>query len=766
MSTLRKIWFALLLVLGAGGVFALVSAQTFTGPNCAAGQCQGVISVDSARNLAIGTTTVYSDTRLFIQGGNSTTTAFAIQLKNQEGRPLFIMRNDGRVVMGPFPIGGAPSFPSAATLQVRGLIETVNSTNPDLGGGIRFPDGSTLTTAPSAVTSPTTTAGNVSSGVFGANLGNGNFAFPASLGVGTTTQANLPQELSVVGDGYFSGNLSLGIATPSGRLHVQGLVSGVTASLRGTGTENVVQQLCTNAGCNYLGVDDASTLLTLGGTSDAVGGFSPTIWVQGNNGDVGIGTSTLSSKLTVAGAIRSTTGGVVFPDGTTQTTAATSSTNYWSLSGSNLYPTSTSYRVGIGTTTPSSGYGLTIDAGANSGIFIKSTGALAVALSNSSRSWAVINGVAGTGYFSIYDGTAAQNRLTIDTSGNVGIGTTTPAYPLTVNGVIHSLTGGLRFPDGTTQTTAAAAGSVTTTAANIGSGVFGANLGNGNFAFPASLGVGTTTQANLPQTLSVNGGASFSSNVGIGTASPVGRLTVFNMNVNPGTNALAIGWDSSYYYTIGRDHYNGGHLLFDGSNNSSGGKFAFMSGNVGIGTTTPAVALHVIGTSTISGNLSIGGTSALAGTVTIGGGTGKINVGTVDPIYTIGGKRYATYLPAMTGQKEETTGTLSCVPRHGMCTMTIDLAGSAEGSDTWLFGKVTNIGEHFDDLVVLLTPSFDGKAWYKKDAGKRTVTIYGEGAGDVLEVSYRLTAPRFDGAEWLNRSKDAEEGFNLDKLLK
>jgi hypothetical protein len=38
--------------------------------------------------------------------------------------------------------------------------------------------------------------------------------------------------------------------------------------------------------------------------------------------------------------------------------------------------------------------------------------------------------------------------------GNVGVGTTAPAYPLDVAGQIHSSTGGYVFPDGTTQTTA------------------------------------------------------------------------------------------------------------------------------------------------------------------------------------------------------------------------------------------------------------------------------------------------------------------------
>jgi hypothetical protein len=40
-------------------------------------------------------------------------------------------------------------------------------------------------------------------------------------------------------------------------------------------------------------------------------------------------------------------------------------------------------------------------------------------------------------------------------SDNVGIGTTNPNSPLEVAGTIHSTSGGYKFPDGTTQTTAA-----------------------------------------------------------------------------------------------------------------------------------------------------------------------------------------------------------------------------------------------------------------------------------------------------------------------
>ena len=46
--------------------------------------------------------------------------------------------------------------------------------------------------------------------------------------------------------------------------------------------------------------------------------------ILGNNANVGIGTSTPNSKLTVVGLIETTTGGVKFPDGTIQTTAGVS----------------------------------------------------------------------------------------------------------------------------------------------------------------------------------------------------------------------------------------------------------------------------------------------------------------------------------------------------------------------------------------------------------------------------------------------------------
>ncbi len=165
---------------------------------------------------------------------------------------------------------------------------------------------------------------------------------------------------------------------------------------------------------------------------------------------------------------------------------------------------------------------------------------------------------------------------------------------------------------------------------------------------------------------------------------------------------------------------------------------------------------------TAGGNVTINGVTGET-MLTVGGGTGKIDVGTVDPPYTINGEKYATYMASMIGVKEETAGSVAVttpVPGIGYKKV-IDFRAQEVGSDLWLFSKVTDLYRHIGDLVVLLSPSSNARTWYTLDPETLTLTIY---ASKPTAVSYRLTAPRFDASQFSNRrgENSLSSGFILN----
>lgn len=103
-----------------------------------------------------------------------------------------------------------------------------------------------------------------------------------------------------------------------------------------------------------------------------------------------------------------------------------------------------------------------------------------------------------------------DKRVVINTSGNVGIGIEPGASKLKVAGIIESTTDGIKFPDGTTQTTAP----------NIGSGTAGkiakwltggTTIGNSIISeISGNVGIGTT---NLFEKLTVEGSILATSNI-------------------------------------------------------------------------------------------------------------------------------------------------------------------------------------------------------------------------------------------------------------
>ena len=105
--------------------------------------------------------------------------------------------------------------------------------------------------------------------------------------------------------------------------------------------------------------------------------------------------------------------------------------------------------------------------------------------------------------------------------------------------------------------------------------------------------------------------------------------------ITSGSNNIIIGDNSSILSPTGNNQLDIGNLIFATGMSGTGSTIA---GNVGIGTASPAYTLDVHGT---------------------GEFTGKLTANTIDPLYTIGGTNYATYVPGMTGEKEETAGTVT-----------------------------------------------------------------------------------------------------------
>src|SRR5215813_7091663 len=134
-----------------------------------------------------------------------------------------------------------------------------------------------------------------------------------------------------------------------------------------------------------------------------------------------------------------------------------------------------------------------------------------------------------------------DSNITEDKFGKVGIGTTTPTSPLTVQGMIETTLGGYKFPDGTMQTTAGLA-SVFRDSTLKGNGTQASPLG---IAFP--LRVDTFVQFGSVIEVSNGNVASHGITATGGVDGGVG-VRGYGGNANlPGYGVLGVGGNSSIF---------------------------------------------------------------------------------------------------------------------------------------------------------------------------------------------------------------------------
>ena len=307
-----------------------------------------------------------------------------------------------------------------------------------------------------------------------------------------------------------NGNLGVGTAAPSSTLHVSDSTSG-TSVLKVDGTSGTIFEVTDDLSSSLMSVNTIAGLPVFEVFADnhiVAGRYNQNDFYLNTNGNLGLGTSSPITKLNIKGD--QSANGQLY-----------------------IEPTNDSEYAGL---------------------VIKTT-------RGADRAYAIFAGGTGTDdlNFRFRDASAGADRMVIDSSGNVGIGTTSPTYE------VHVLNSNSRIvaDDGTAQTKLQASGGI---------GYVG-TLTNHDLRL--------TTNNTERVTIDASG------NVGIGTDDPETKLHVYSSSsTETFTNLSGIGVENS--------GSSNSYYVFQTATGGGGKSFSITNaGNIGIGTTDPNYKLDV-----------------------------------------------------------------------------------------------------------------------------------------------------------------------------
>jgi len=485
---------------------------------------------------------------------------------------------------------GSPLSGSGQWTAVGSNIYNANSGN--VGIGTTNPATSFEVAGSPSSTGPTIGIYDISGNSNGRNweIGNASGTVPwGALGFSNSTAAGGASNANPRMIIDLNGNVGIAMTAPQQKLDVNGV-----ARLWHGGSSYYTQFDNNNELNTYTSVGGTSTMYLQYSSNGNVNLGKGALYVQGNGGNIGVGTSNPTNKLTVSG------------------------NGYFSGN------------VGIGTTNPATN----LVVAATPASTVPAIGIYDSSGNGSGRNWEIgnANGTLPYGMLGFSNSTAAGGssnanpRMVIDRSGNVGVGTTSPTSNLTVAGTIESTAGGIKFPDGSVQT-AAGSGQWTLSGTNI----YNSNSGN--------VGIGLTAPTKALQVRNASAIQAI-----FNGWSPVGGANDYN-------GAIAIGNVAGYqgvlqYYGSPGDLYldntYGGKIWF--RTNTSGTAVNALTiaanGNIGIGNSNPTYLLNVGSVFKIdsSGNVTCGTISGAGETLA----KGSVPTAYGTPYLQIGGTEYGT----------------------------------------------------------------------------------------------------------------------------